>query len=98
MTFTESSPGARPATLGLTPENSAWALSVFNPGGAAESSEIVVGLKPFDRATGAPVPWPNRPPRITSCPVKILADIGAREDVPSLDANGRMRTGKGSKE
>jgi hypothetical protein len=94
MTFTESSPGAKPATLGLTPENSAWAMSVFNPGGASESSEIVVGLKPFERATGRPAPWPSRLPRITSCPVETLAGIGAREDVPSHDANGRLQVGK----
>jgi hypothetical protein len=77
--FTESSPGARPYTVNLTPANSAWALSVFNPGGVSESSEIVVGLKPFDRSTGQVSAWPNREGRVTTCPVDVLTKLGGDE-------------------
>jgi hypothetical protein len=94
LVFTQDSPGAKPYTVGLTPENSAWALSVFNPGGAPESSEIVVGLKPFDRSTGQPAPWPSRAGRITSCPVAALVKIGAGDEVSTRDANGRLRAGR----
>ena len=64
LTFTESSPGARPYTVDLDPQSSKWAFSIFNPGGMEESSEITVGLTPFDRASGRPVPWPNREERV----------------------------------
>ncbi|MGD0897034.1 MAG: hypothetical protein ABR915_04300 [Thermoguttaceae bacterium] len=91
MVFTQSSPGAKPYTVDLAPENTAWALSVFNPGGAVESSEIIVGLKPFDRSTGRPAPWPDRRPRIISCPAETLTRIGASNDMPGYDANGRLQ-------
>jgi hypothetical protein len=80
MVFTQNSPGAKPYTVDLTPDNSAWALSVFNPGGAPESSDILVHLTPFDRATGQAVPWPDRMRRIATCPVEKLAQIGATGD------------------
>ena len=78
MVFTESSPGARPYTVDLDPANSKWALSVFNPGGMPESSEIVVGLKPFDRATGQPVPWPRRDERVRTGKVEQLGKTSKR--------------------
>jgi hypothetical protein len=84
MTFTESSPGARPYTVGLEPADSKWALSVFSPGGSETSSEILVGLTPFDRATGQPVAWPKRDQRIRTKPVaeieRALASGSALSD------------------
>jgi hypothetical protein len=42
---TESSPGAKPATVSVGPTNSAWAITVFSPGGEpCDTSEIVLGL------------------------------------------------------
>jgi hypothetical protein len=78
LTFTESSPGARPYTVDLDPAGSTWALSVFNPGGMEESSEIVVGLAPFDRASGRPVPWPSREERVRTAKVDQLEKAATR--------------------
>jgi hypothetical protein len=67
-------------------------LSIFNPGGPPESSEIVVGLKPFDRSTGEPAPWPSREGRIGRCSVELLARIGAGDDLPERDLRGRLQS------
>ncbi len=76
--FTESSPGARPYTVSLDPAGSKWALSIFNPGGMEESSEIVVHLTPFDRATGRTVPWPKRDERVRTGKVEQLGKATGR--------------------
>jgi hypothetical protein len=73
LTFTQSSPGAKPYTVDLDSVNSKWALSIFNPGGMEESSEIIVGLSPFDRASGNTAPWPNRADRVRTAKVEQLA-------------------------
>lgn len=65
--FTHESPGAKPYTVGVTRKNSRWAMSTFSPGGSPEeSSEVIIGLNPFDRDTGADAPWPERNLRIHS--------------------------------
>ena len=69
LVFTETSPGARPYSVNLEPANSKWALSVFSPGGSEQSSELLLGLMPFDRATGQPVPWPQRDQHIRTRPL-----------------------------
>lgn len=82
LVVTDQSPGARPFSVDLDPAKSAWALSLFSPGGApAETSEIVLGLKPYHRADGKPAPWPNRTDRIRTTPIERLP--------PSTPAAGR---------
>jgi hypothetical protein len=53
-------------------------LSIFNPGGMEESSEIVVHLTPFDRATGRTVPWPKRDERVRTGKVEQLGKATGR--------------------
>ncbi len=68
--FTSSSPGARKYTVDVTNENSAWALSVFSPGGApTDSSELLLRLLPFSRTTGKPVAFPPRAKRVHDVPL-----------------------------
>lgn len=63
--FTHETEGARPYTVDLTSGNSTWAMSTFSPGGTPEeTSEIIVGLTPFSRTSGEPVPWPDRSRRV----------------------------------
>jgi hypothetical protein len=70
--FTHESPGAKPYTVNVTPTNSAWALSVFSPGGSPpDTSEIILGLKPYDRVTGGEVPWPDRKVRVRDTAIRI---------------------------
>ena len=78
LAFTESSPGARPYTVDLDPNSSKWALSIFNPGGMEESSEIILGLTPFDRASGRPAPWPRRDDRVRTGKVEQLEKASRR--------------------
>jgi hypothetical protein len=78
LVFTQSSPGARPYTVDLDPQSSKWALSIFNPGGMEESSEVVVGLMPFDRPSGRPVPWPRRDERVRTGKAEQLDKAGGR--------------------
>ncbi len=67
MIFTHESEGAKPYTVNVTEENSSWALSTFSPGGMPESSsQLLLGLKPFDRTTGKEVDWPNRDAKVRS--------------------------------
>ena len=61
VVVTHEAPGARKYTVNVTNDNSAWAMSLFSPGGKPmETSEILVGLKPYDRKTGKSVAWPDR--------------------------------------
>ena len=61
MSFSDRSAGAKPYTVNVTPENSAWSMSTFSPGGRPEeSSELIIRLAPFDRKTGKPAPWADR--------------------------------------
>ena len=65
LTFTHESKGAKPYTVNVTKDNSAWALSLFSPGGKPmETSEILLGLKPYDRLTGNAAAWPDRRERV----------------------------------
>jgi hypothetical protein len=65
LEFTEKSPGARPYTVDIAPANTAWTLSTFSPGGRpADTSEVLLGLQPYDRASGKDIPWPDRSLRI----------------------------------
>lgn len=65
VVVTETAPGARRATVAVTPTNSAWAMSVFSPGGSpTDASEILIGFEPYARASGASLPWPSRTPRV----------------------------------
>lgn len=58
--FTESSPGAKPYTVDLAQPN-AFSLTVYSPSGADNNaSDITLGVVPFDRATGATLPVPDR--------------------------------------
>ncbi len=78
MVFTDTTPGAKPYTVGVTPANSAWAMSTFSPGGSPEeTSELVVGLKPYKRLTGAPVEWPDRSRRVRNLTVAEARKIRA---------------------
>ncbi len=73
LTFTHESEGAKPYTVDVTRENSAWSLSFFSPGGKPmETSEIIVGLKPYDRDTGRPTAWPDRETRIRNLKIDQL--------------------------
>jgi hypothetical protein len=73
LTFTHESPDAKPYTVDVTNDNSAWAMSIFSPGGKPmETSEILIGLKPYDRQSGKPVTWPARNIRIRQLKVKDL--------------------------
>jgi hypothetical protein len=73
LSFTHESEGARPYTVDVTRENSAWSLSFFNPGGKPmETSEILVKLAPYDRDSGKPTPWPDRGVRIRNLKVDEL--------------------------
>jgi hypothetical protein len=95
LVFTESSPGARPYTVNLEPAGSTWAMSVFSPGGVEESSELVVGLKPFDRATGQPVPWPKRDERVRTMPVdQIEKALATGSPVSGASGGAKRRAGK----
>jgi hypothetical protein len=65
LEFTEKSPGARPYTVDVSPADTAWTLSTFSPGGRpADTSEVLLGLQPYDRRGGGDLPWPDRSPRI----------------------------------
>lgn len=65
VVVTDRSPGAKPYSVNVTRQNSAWVMTVFSPGGApVDTSEILVGMTPYNRDTGAAVPWPARTPRI----------------------------------
>jgi hypothetical protein len=71
LVFTEKSEGARPYTVDVTVTNSSWAMSVFNPGGApADTAEVLIGLKPYDRATLRSADWPSRGPRVRDVKVE----------------------------
>lgn len=87
--FTQASPGARPSTVGLTPANSAWSLSIFNPGGAPESSDVLIRLLPFDRKTGLSAPWTDRSMRLPTCPVQTLIDMGSSDILPATQRKNK---------
>lgn len=73
LTFTHKSKGARPYTVDVTRDNSAWAMSLFSPGGKPmETSEILIGLDPYNRDTGKKADWPDRKERIRQLQVKDL--------------------------
>lgn|GEM_PF-2836520 len=83
LTFTEKSRGAKPYTVDVAPAGSAWNLSVFSPGGRpAETSEILLGLQPYDRRGGKDIPWPDRSQRIRNIPP---------DKPPSLQRGGAAR-------
>ena len=74
LVFTHESEGAKPYTVDVTRENSAWAMSLFSPGGKPmDTSEILIGLDPYHRDTGKDVQWPDRRTRIRQLPVEKLA-------------------------
>lgn len=84
LSFSHKSPGAKPYTVNVTQENSTWAMSTFSPGGKPEeSSEAIVGLKPFNRRTGRTVPWADRSKRIRTFYLdelgKVLGGAAATE-------------------
>jgi tetratricopeptide (TPR) repeat protein len=72
VVITDKSPGARPYTVDVTTGNSTWAMSIFSPGAFEESTEAIVKLTPFSRATGQPVPWPERARRRRTMPIADL--------------------------
>jgi hypothetical protein len=73
LTFTHESKGAKPYTVDVTRDNSAWSLSTFSPGGRPmETSELLIGLDPYHRDTGEPVEWPDRKVRIRDLDVDKL--------------------------
>jgi hypothetical protein len=80
LTFTESSPGAKPYTVDVSPASTTWALSIFNPGGPEESSEITVRLAPFDRRTGQEAAWPDRSRHIRTIGLGDLDRVLAGEE------------------
>lgn len=83
MTFTHESPGAKKASVNVTPENSSWSLSVFSPGGGpTDSSELVVGLRPYDRATDKDVAWAERNRRLKDIKVTDLPAAMSGKNVP----------------
>jgi hypothetical protein len=67
LVFTEKSPGAKPYTVDVDPAGSRWNLSTFSPGGRPEeTSQILLGLEPYNRATGRDTEWPDRTVRVRS--------------------------------
>lgn len=81
--FTHQSPGARPYTVSVPLEDSAWAMSTFSPGGSpTETSEMLIGLKPYDRRSGKAAPWPDRSLRLRDVRVEQLDEAIKRRDVP----------------
>jgi len=69
LVITHESEGAKPYTVDLDPDAAAWALSVFSPGGSpADTSEVLLGLRPYGRETGEPIEWPDRSPRHRTIP------------------------------
>ncbi len=89
--FTEKSPGAKPYTVPLTPQNSRWALTVYTPNGSPiDASEILIGLDPYERASGKPAAWTDRKVRVTDVPAaaidkeieKARAESASRRDRP----------------
>jgi hypothetical protein len=90
MTFTHKSPGARPYTVNVTGANSTWAVSTFSPGGEPEeSSEAVVGLRPFDRGTGKPTAWADRKRRYRTFRLDELDRVLAGEAPGRLFRRGK---------
>lgn len=76
LVITHRSPNAKPFTVDLKPANARWSMSIFSPGGSpTDTSEIIVGLDPYDRATGKTIDWPDRTPRIRTAPLDKLKDI-----------------------
>ena len=82
-----SPPGIDP----LDPANSRWALTVYTPNGSPiDASEILLGLNPYDRATGKTAAWTDRRVRVLDAPVhsieseisKSRAAAGSRRDRP----------------
>ncbi len=81
LEVTHASPGAKPYTVDVPPATSRWALSTFSPGGTPEeSSEMLLGLSPFDRASGEVVPWPDRTRRLRTFETKDLDAVLAGKD------------------
>lgn len=73
--FTHESPGAKKYTVNLPADKNAWTMSLFSPGGSpTDTSEIVIGLKPYDRATGAPAAWADKRVRVRDAKQEKLAD------------------------
>jgi len=65
LVITDRSDGAKPYSVDVKPDASRWALSIFSPGGGpADTSELLLGLQPYSRATGKAVTFPERSPRI----------------------------------
>lgn len=76
MIYTHDSPGAKPYTVDITRENSAWAMNTFSPGGLPEdSSEAVIKLLPYDRDTGERVEWPGERRRVRTFAVDKLDEV-----------------------
>ena len=90
MTFTDRSGGAKPYTVDLGRATSTWAFSAFSPGGRPEeTSEVVVGLNPFDRGTGEPCAWPDRKRRIRTFRLDEMERVLAGGAPRGLAADGR---------
>jgi hypothetical protein len=74
--FTHESPGAKPYTVNVTADNAVWALSTFSPGGSpADTSQVLLGLQPYDRSSGAPTPWPDRSARVRETRIEDLRPL-----------------------
>lgn len=73
LVFTHESKNAKPYTVNVTRENSDWALSTFSPGGRPmDTSEILIGLEPYNRDTGKKTDWPDRTRRIRDMKIEQL--------------------------
>jgi hypothetical protein len=80
LVVTHESDGAKPYSVKLTPGKSRWAMSVFSPGGAPmETSEVLLKLAPYDRATGNAADWPSRRKRLRSAPVHKVEKAARKE-------------------
>jgi hypothetical protein len=76
LVVTHESNGAKPYSVDVKPAKSRWAMSMFSPGGSPmETSEILLKLDPYDRATGKSVDWPDRRRRIRSEKVEKIEKV-----------------------
>ncbi|MFP4355038.1 MAG: hypothetical protein ACLFUJ_07910 [Phycisphaerae bacterium] len=76
LIFSDKSPGAKPYTVEVDPKRARWNLSTFSPGGnPEETSQILIGLQPYDRTTGKDTEWADRSVRVRSAqPEKLARD------------------------
>jgi hypothetical protein len=80
LVVTNESQGAKPYSVKLSPSGSRWAMSVFSPGGAPmETSEVLLKLAPYDRATGKTAKWPSRHRRIRSAAINQIERAAQQE-------------------